>query len=137
MVFAIVLACHVPFIFFSGKESLLIMIDEFNRKSISRALQDKMMNVSPLSKINKGEIDINTQLDNEERSSSMAYKEMNYVLYFTATVSMFALEIVGSIVLTDIGMIFEFISAVAFSQLSFILPGAFYLLAERKYGTAM
>ena len=36
--------CHVPFVFYSGKESLLIVIDELNRKSISNALWHKLQN---------------------------------------------------------------------------------------------
>jgi hypothetical protein len=33
--FAIVIICHIPYVFFSGKEALLILIDEWDRKSIS------------------------------------------------------------------------------------------------------
>jgi hypothetical protein len=38
----IVIACHIPFIFFSGKEGLCIIIDELDRKSMASALWLKL-----------------------------------------------------------------------------------------------
>lgn len=36
--FLIMILCHIPFVFFYGKENFLVLIDEIDRKSISKAL---------------------------------------------------------------------------------------------------
>lgn len=40
--FAIVLVCHIPYMFFCSKECFLMMVDEVNRKTISKELECKV-----------------------------------------------------------------------------------------------
>jgi len=42
ILFMIVLACHIPFIFFSGKEALCIIVDEIDRRSVSSTLDERI-----------------------------------------------------------------------------------------------
>ena len=41
--FLTIIGCHIPYIFFSGKEALLIVVDEIMRKSISLDLNKKLL----------------------------------------------------------------------------------------------
>ena len=60
----------------------------------------------------------------------MAYKEMNYCVYIFVTLGLFWTEVICSLLTNDIGLIFEFISAVSVSAIAFLLPGFFYIKAE-------
>jgi hypothetical protein len=60
--FLVILGCHVPYLFYSGKEALLIIIDEIMRNSISLVLSKKLLNE------NAAEIDAMPELPEDEKS---------------------------------------------------------------------
>ncbi len=65
----------------------------------------------------------------------MAYKEMATSTYLAVSIILFLFEVLGAALIDDIGLIFEFVSAVSISCLSFIFPGGLYILSERKFAS--
>lgn len=67
------LACHIPYAFFPVKESLLIMVDEIQRHSMTNALNYKIQqHLYP---------DVRDRVDEgeEEGESELAYLKMNNI----------------------------------------------------------
>ena len=69
-----------------------------------------------------------------EEANRMAYKDMKYGYYLTATLSFYAVIIAGSIAIPDIGIVFDFVSAFAVSAIGYFFPGYLYPLAIKKFG---
>jgi magnesium-transporting ATPase (P-type) len=69
----------------------------------------------------------------EEENMSLAYKNLPYHIYFISTVIQYVLILFGAIVIIDIGVIFELISAIVINLFCNMLPGVLYILAERKF----
>lgn len=71
LLFLVVLSCNIPYLFFSGKEALLIIIDETMRRSISLVLAKKALQKTDQVEI-KTSInfdDLNKVLDNTQSQS--------------------------------------------------------------------
>ena len=64
---------------------------------------------------------------------SLAYKYLPYHIYFIATVFQYVLILIGAILIIDIGLIFELLSAIVINIFCNMLPGILYLLSQRKF----
>jgi hypothetical protein len=59
---------------------------------------------------------------------------MNRFYYIGGTIIVYLIEIILAIIVSDVGVIFQFGAALAGSSVQFIWPGWFFLHAEKKYG---
>ena len=64
----------------------------------------------------------------------MAYQEMNYALYVTITMIFYGLIVLLAMLLEDIEVIFNFVSAYSISCIAFFIPSIFYSKAVAKFG---
>jgi hypothetical protein len=120
--FLVVLACHIPYVFFPTKESLLIMVDELQRKSMSKAI------LYGIQQAHFGQVrDRVTDDGEDEGESALAYQKMNACQYLLLTMLLYGVIVTMAIFVDDLSTIFDLIGAFGFSFTSFILPAVFYL----------
>jgi len=70
-----------------------------------------------------------------DHQAAHPYLTMRPTLYYIGTLSIYILELLGSIFILNIGTIFGFVSAFSISMIAFTLPGLFFFSALRKFGT--
>ena len=58
---------------------------------------------------------------------------MKSVYYYSGTIGLFVLEAILAILIPDVSIVFNFVSAIACSCIGFIFPGVFYIVAENKH----
>ena len=63
----------------------------------------------------------------------LAYNEMSYATYLTATLSFYGLIVFLAMVLGDISSVFDFINAYCVSMMAFLIPAYFYRKALTKF----
>jgi hypothetical protein len=105
--FAVVVACHVPYIFFYGKEACAIVIDELLNGSTSAQLQKA-----------KSEADFD---------EPPAYLNMRPALYYGVSLALYALVIFGSNLTDNLGIILDYLAALSISGMQFFVPGLCYI----------
>lgn len=104
--FMILLACHIPYVFFLGKEGACIVVDEIMTKSMSKSLAKRL------------------DPDNQELDSEViVYHNMNQIAYVVTTLVLYALCILVACLTTNLGALFNYIAAFAVSGIQFFVPG--------------
>lgn len=68
-----------------------------------------------------------------EEANRMAYKDMNAIYYVVATLTFFFIIVLGSILIKDIAIVFDFVGAISVSAIAFFFPATLYPIAIKKY----
>ena len=133
--FAIVIVCHIPYVFFSCKESFLIIVDESDRRTVSKELERKLHSKRTLEEVMNYSEPLSPDHVNWKRLTKeiMGQQQMNKYYYYGGTILIYFLPMAIAMLVTDVGVVFQFGAALSGSSLQFIWPGYFYLHAERKF----
>jgi amino acid permease len=121
--FMLVIACHIPYNFISGKESLLIMVEEIRRRSMSEAI-DSTLNMAVMCEMQGKEY---------QASNLASFLQIETWLYVVLSMGLYCATLAAACVIKDISIIFGFVGAFAQSAIEFTMPGMFYLITDTKY----
>lgn len=127
------LICHIPFIFYAGKEGALMFVTERLHRTVSNAFQTQVPNLT-------------TQLDNSQetipfhefssdeplrlsqaRLDRIAYRDLTESQYFQITIGVYLTAIVCAITIDDISTVFSFVAAISVNSMAFFFPATFFL----------
>ena len=72
-------------------------------------------------------------IDETRFRDQMQFKEMDPKIYYGCTALIYLICVIPGLFVTDLGIVFNLITALTLSFLNFIWPGGFYLLAEKRY----
>jgi len=117
LVFSTILFFHVPFTFFMAKDSLLLCLDELDRKTTSKAISEEIIQDDA----------INVQ------STGNSYDDMNQRTYYLATSVLILIQIIGSCTIKFIKQIVPWTSIVSTNCIEFLFPSTFYLVSAMRY----
>lgn len=115
-VFTMVIVCHVPFAFFSCKDAFVGILDEVDRRAISRDMSKRLLDTS----INE--------------ASEKPKEDMRPIVYYGGTLFIYLSSVAFALLVRDVGIVFSIGAAIAGSSAQFIWPGYFYLAAEIRKG---
>ena len=155
LLFCTLLLIHIPFIFMPTKEFALVLHDEIARRSLSDHLERKLKLSAEKDAAAKAKKDEKEDSDQEElldekkendpkqdeeivsqtseatnlsEKSQLAYKELSDEIFFVYTFLIYLAIVLCSIFIKDITKIFDSVEAVGSSCLTFLFPGAFYIM---------
>lgn len=129
IIFLMIVMMQVPIKVFVGKEAILIMIDEFMRKSYSKKPRKIMDNSSYCLKS-----DFKSKNKKSVDKEGKEYLTMNPIIFYTVSILLYVLIVFLSCILTNITIVFGVVGALTDTIIIFIAPPVFYLMSLKIEG---
>ena len=119
LMFLITSAIHIPFVFFIGKDNMLVIFDELMRGTYSAKNERRMS----LKENNINDLVTTSSFSEIENS----YLSMNPLYYYIITITLYVIVIVLSLTMRRLMLILNIIGANASTFSIYLFPAAFYL----------
>ena len=116
MTFIVVIICHVPFVFICCKEGACIIADEFINGTLTQSISNTSKGLKSIKAI-----------------EAQIISDMDYRVYYGVTVSLYISCMVTAIVVDNLLVLFDYLSALTVSGIQFLIPGLCYVILSRNH----
>lgn len=79
-----------------------------------------------------GDVKDQVEEGEEEGEQTLAYLKMPSWKYYTLTMTIYTMCVLGAILVADVAIVFDFVGAFGLSITSFTLPACMYLILQRN-----